>query len=51
MWNVHLSSERTIIETNLVERTGNQVIVERKLSQVKRIVLREERNLPMVVKV
>jgi hypothetical protein len=50
VWNVHLSSERTIIE-NLVERTGIQVIVERKLSQVKRIVLREERNLPMVVKV
>ena len=51
MWNVHLSSERTIIKTNLVERTGIQVIVERKISQVKGIVLREKRNLPMVVKV
>jgi hypothetical protein len=51
MWKEHLSSERTIIETNLVERTGIQVIVERKLSQVKRIGRQEEKNLPMVVKV
>jgi len=50
---VHLSSERTITGTraNLVERTGNQVIVERKLSRMRKIALREGRNLPTVVKV
>jgi hypothetical protein len=51
MWKEHLSSERTIIETNSVERTGNQVIVERKVFPERAIVLKEEKNLPTVVKV
>jgi len=50
VWNVHLSSERTIIEINLVGRTENQVIVERKVFPKRAIVLREEKNLPTVVK-
>jgi len=34
-----------------VERIGNLVIVERKFSPERKIVLKEEKNLPMVVKV
>jgi hypothetical protein len=48
---VLLSSERTIIETSLVERTGNQVIVERKVFPERAIVLREEKNLPTAARV
>jgi len=48
---VHLSSERTIIKINLAERTGIQVIVERKVFPERAIVLKEEKNLPTVVKV
>jgi len=48
---VHLSSERTIIETNLVERTENQVIVERKVFPERAIVLKEEKNLPTAARV
>jgi hypothetical protein len=51
MWKGHLSSERTIIETNSVERTGNQVIVERKVFPEREIVLREEKNLPTAARV
>ena len=51
VWNELLASERIRTGTDLVERTGNPVIVERKVSPERVIVLREEKNLPTVVKV
>ena len=51
VWNKHLSSERTKIERNLVEKIENPAIIEREFFPERKTVLKEEKNLPMVVKV